>query len=213
MRKDVENMTKIQLTLTGAEACAKTTGTLTSGMVGVEVRILCDSAWDGLTKTLVCKSAAGERVVLHVGDTAQVPHEVLCLKEEAPDVLWMGLEGRNADGTVVIPSVWAQAGLILPGVTTEADPSTAADNPAWAELAAEMGDLTALQTRAKADLVSAVNELWEKTPEADNETILETNGVLSVRLASGVTAGDPLPVSSDAVAQLVGDLETLLSAL
>lgn len=206
-------MTKIQLTLTGAEACAKTTGVLTSGMVGVEVGILCDSAWDGLTKTLVCKSSAGERVVLHVGETAQVPYEVLCLKEEVPDVLWIGLEGRNADGTLVMPSVWAQAGVILPGVSPEGDPALDAENPAWAELAAGMGELADLKTQTRTDLVAAVNEIWEKTPEADNETVLETNGVLSVRLASGVEAGNPLPVSSNAVAQLVGDLEVLLRAL
>lgn len=206
-------MTKIQLTLTGAEVSAKTTGVLTSGMVGVEVSILCDDVWDGLTKTLVCKSTAGERAVLNVGDTAQLPHEVLCLKEEVPDVLWIGLEGRNGDGTMVIPSVWAQAGLILPGVYPEADPSLEPENPAWAELSAGMGDLNALQTRNKTDLVSALNETWEQGVEADNETILETNGVLSVHLASAVEAGNALPVTSDAVAQLVGDVEAALSAL
>lgn len=114
---------------------------------------------------------------------------------------------------MVIPSVWAQAGLILPGVSPEADPSLEPENPAWAELSAGMGNLSALQTRNKTDLVSALNETWEQGVEADNETILETNGVLSVHLASAVEAGNALPVTSDAVAQLVGDVEAALSAL
>ena len=48
-------MTSIKLIVTGAAARAEVDGELTAGMVGIPVTIQYDSAWDGLTKTLVCK--------------------------------------------------------------------------------------------------------------------------------------------------------------
>ena len=71
-------MTSIMLTVTGARTQALVTGPLTSGMVGISVRIEYDDSWNGLTKNLVCRcsrdgSADEEcRSILNVGNTAVV---------------------------------------------------------------------------------------------------------------------------------------------
>ena len=49
-------MPRITLYLNDAEIRSEVSGILTSGMVGVEVDLVCDEAWEGLNKTLVCRS-------------------------------------------------------------------------------------------------------------------------------------------------------------
>ena len=142
-------MTRINLTVTGASARAEVDGLLTSGMVGIPVAITYDSAWDGLTKALVCRGGSVIRTILDVGDAATVPHE--CMIANA--TLQIGVEGRNADGTLVIPTVWARCGLICSGANAEADPSTDPTLPVWAQIQAMIGNLDDLNTEAKDNLV------------------------------------------------------------
>lgn len=151
-------MTSILLELTGAKAVATTTGLLTEGMVGVPVTIVCDSAWDGLVKTLVCKSGAGKRVILNVGDTATIAPEVLRCWEYGPGRLILGVEGRRLDGTLVIPSIWADAGEILPGAESEGEASVAPENPVWANILNMIGSLEQLKTHDRGNIVAAINE-------------------------------------------------------
>ena len=160
-------MTSIKLTVTGASARAEVDGLLTSGMVGIPVTISYDSAWDGLTKALVCRGGSVIRTILDVGDAATVPHE--CMIANA--TLQIGVEGRNADGTLVIPTVWARCGLICSGANADADPSTDPTLPVWAQIQAMIGNLGDLETEAKNNLVDAVNEAMkngggEVDPEA-----------------------------------------------
>ena len=136
-------MTSITLTVTGAKALASVSGTLTSGMVGIPVTILYDDAWDGLTKNLVCRCGkwgpeSGEtRTVLNVGETATAAHEVM-----QPQMrLYLGVEGYSADGKLVIPTTWADCGMIQHGANAGADPSADPGLPVWAQLQAEMRQL------------------------------------------------------------------------
>lgn len=147
-------MTSIKLTVSGASARAEVDGLLTSGMVGIPVTISYDSAWDGLTKALVCRGGSVIRTILDVGDAAAVPHE--CMIANA--TLQIGVEGRNADGTLVIPTIWARCGLICSGANAEADPSTDPTLPVWAQIQAMIGNLDDLNTQAKENLVAAINE-------------------------------------------------------
>jgi hypothetical protein len=96
------NLTSIKLTVNGAQAWATVTGPLTSGMVGLPVTIEYDDAWDGLTKNLVCRCSRGAdnaeyRTILNIGNTAVVAHEVM----KAGMLLYLGIEGFSADGTLV----------------------------------------------------------------------------------------------------------------
>lgn len=148
-------MTRIRLLVTGASARAEVDGILTAGMVGIPVQIICNSTWDGLTKTLVCKGGGRVRSILNVGDSATVAHEVMIARSE----LYLGLEGRNADGTLVIPTEWACCGRIRLSADVDADPSTNLLPSAQAQLQAMIGDLNALDTGAKESVVAAINEL------------------------------------------------------
>lgn len=133
-------MTSIMLTVTGARVQALVNGTLTSGMVGVPVTIEYDDSWNGLTKNLVCrcsKSGSADeecRSILNVGNTAVVAHEVM----KAGMILYLGVEGRNADGTQVIPTTWAMCGVIQRGANTGADLSADPTLPVWGQLQEEI---------------------------------------------------------------------------
>ena len=131
-------LTSIFLKVRGAQIEASVTGTLTSGMVGIPVTIEYDEAWEGLTKNLVCRcsgqdsGSTEQRAILNVGNTAVVAHEVM----QAGKHLWLGVEGYNADGTLVIPTTWAMCGVIKNGANTGEDLSAEPTLPIWGQLQA-----------------------------------------------------------------------------
>lgn len=156
-------MTSIKLIVSGASARAEVDGLLTSGMVGIPVTIVCDGAWDGLTKSMVCRAGHIVKTILNVGNTATVAHECMVPNQ----TLYIGIEGRNADGTLVIPTVWAPCGLIFSGATSDADPSADPTLPVWAQIGEKVGNLDDLNTEAKDNLVAAINEAMTKVTETD----------------------------------------------
>lgn len=103
-------MTKITLYCQGAAARAKVEGSITAGAVGIPVEVVCDSTWDGLTRTLICMSA-DRRVPIVLGSAVPtVAWETLI----AGMHLYLGLEGRNSAGDIVIPTTWADCGRVQP---------------------------------------------------------------------------------------------------
>ena len=135
-------LTSIRLIVRGAKACVEVHGVLTAGMVGIPVTIDCDGSWNGLTKNLVCRGGLGyenfkgvSRTIMGVGTTAKVAPEVM----NAGAVLYLGIEGYNADGTLVIPTTWACCGIIQEGVKTEGGPSEDPTLPIWNQLQAQIG--------------------------------------------------------------------------
>ena len=174
-------MTSIKLIVTGASARAEVDGLLTSGMVGIPVTITYDSAWDGLTKALVCRGGSVIRTIMDVGDAATVPHE--CMIANA--TLQIGVEGRNADGTLVIPTVWARCGLICSGANADADPSTDPTLPVWAQIQAMIGNLDDLETDP------TVPE-WAKQPQKPTYTATEVGAI---------SHGDLQEATNEALAQ------------
>ena len=119
------------------------TGHLTSGMVGIPVTIEYDETWEGLTKNLVCRcsrngsSSEEYRSILNVENTTNVAHEVI----KAGMLLYLGVEGYNADGTLVIPTVWAMCGAIEKGANTGDDLSSDPTLPVWGQLQAQIEQL------------------------------------------------------------------------
>lgn len=138
-------MTTIKLILSGAKARAEVNGVLTSGMVGIPVTIVCDDAWKGLVKNLVCRSGrrydppdeGTARIIANVGGTAAVAQEVM----EAGRYLYLGVEGYSADGTRVMPTTWAECGMIHPGAHANDPESADPTLPVWAQLEAEVAKL------------------------------------------------------------------------
>lgn len=111
---------------------------VTSGTVGLKAQFSFDSQWDGLSKTAIFRACTEKRVLTCIDSEVTVPWEVL----KKPDVwLSVGVYGTNAEGTIVIPTIWANAMLIVEGTTADGDPSTDPTLPVWAQLGAEIDAL------------------------------------------------------------------------
>ena len=106
----------IQITCKGNSASCTRTERLTSGMVGLQCEFVFDGAWDGLAKTAVFWAGNEKRDMLLQGAVCTVPWEVL---KTAGYQLVIGVYGTNAEGTLVIPTVYAMCG----GIASGADPS------------------------------------------------------------------------------------------
>ena len=129
------------------------------GIVGATVSIeYTDSAWDGLRKTVVFRSAV-TKDVLAAGNEVVVPAEVV---SRAGVYLYMGVYGVDAANNVVIPTIWAEIGLVNGAAAPSGDTSTNPSLPVWAYIQGMIGNLDDLNTAAKSSLVAAVNEALTK---------------------------------------------------
>lgn len=72
--------------------------------------------------------------------------------------LRLGVYGVDADGNIAIPTLWADLGNVRDAADPSGDTTTDPSLPVWAKLQAMIGDLDALDTVAKNNLVAAVNE-------------------------------------------------------
>ncbi len=126
------SMNGIYIAVTGNIAkVVERPGKITSGTVGLPVEFSFDSQWEGLRKIAVFQAGTNARVVDDPRVGTVVPWEVLT----EPGVwLCIGVYGINEDGTVVIPTVWANVGTIAQGVSPDGDPSTDPTLPIWQEM-------------------------------------------------------------------------------
>lgn len=143
------------------KACAETSccrPLLTVGMSKAEtVEVVFSAEWEGLTKTAVFTDGTVTVDVLQShwqGNTVTIPAEVLTT---AGRYVRVGVYGSNADG-VALPTIWADLGKVRPGADPSGDASTDPALPVWAQLQALIGDLDDLTTKAKDNLVAAINE-------------------------------------------------------
>ena len=103
---------------------------ITSGTVGLPIEYTFDEQWDGLAKVAVFRGGEIEKTVGLVADLS-VPWEVL----RVPGVwLSVGVYGANEDGSVAIPTIWANVLPISVGVDPEGDPSTKPTPSIWQEI-------------------------------------------------------------------------------
>ena len=129
--------------------------TIPKGIVGAVVSIeYADPVWDSLRKTVVFRSTV-TKDVLDAGNEVVIPAEVV---GQAGAQLCMGVYGVDAEGTVVIPTIWAELGTVQAAAAPSGDSSTSLSLPVWAQIQAMIGDLCELDTAAKETLVAAVNE-------------------------------------------------------
>lgn len=179
-------MTSIKLIVTGASARAKVDGLLTSGMVGIPVTIVCDGAWDGLTKSMVCRAGSIVKTILNVGNTATVAHECMVPNQ----TLFIGIEGRNADGTLVIPTVWARCGLICSGANADADPSTDPTLPVWAQIQQLMTDLAEQSAESAKAANGAAEQSAESRDAADQSAKAAAESESGAALSANTASAD-----------------------
>ena len=88
---------------------------ITSGSVNVyPVQFEFSEDWDGLDRTAVFQAGCRKRAVALAGGVCSVPAEVL---SEPGYYLMAGVCGENGEGAV-LPTIWANLGLILAGAST-----------------------------------------------------------------------------------------------
>lgn len=109
---------------------------ITSGTVGLPVEFTFDSQWDNLRKITVFR--AGD-VIKSVENPNTVPWEVL---EKPGFMLSVGVYGSNTDGSVVIPTIWANVSAIHIGVDPDGDPTTDPTLPIWQTMMDYIASLT-----------------------------------------------------------------------
>ena len=129
---------------------------ITSGLVGLPIVFSFDDAWNGMKKTAVFKAGCVQRIVENLEEETVVPWEVL---ETEGVWLSVGVYGVNNDGSVAIPTIWANVSVIYPGVDPEADPGANPSLPVWQRVLNSVGNLLGLTTNNKSDLVGAINEV------------------------------------------------------
>ena len=144
----------IKITANGVCARAQRLEPLTSGMVGAKVAFELSPDFDGLTVTAVFTNGAVTKDVLNPGVECFIPPEVL---ETAGKTVKVGIYAVRGS-EIVIPTVYAPIGVVLPGADPSGDTSTSVTLPVWAQIEAMIGSLDDLTTEAKNNLVAAINE-------------------------------------------------------
>lgn len=132
-------MDGIRIEVTGNIArVAERPARITSGTVGLPVEFTFDSAWEGLSKTAVFRAGCIQKNEEKLKAETIVPWEVL----EKPNVwLSIGVFGVNEDGSVAIPTTWANVCPIHVGVNPDGDPSADPTLPVWQKLLDEVDKL------------------------------------------------------------------------
>lgn len=129
---------------------------ITSGSVNAwPVRIEFSPEWDGLERTIIFQAGGVEKVLMLSGGACTIPGEVLTVPGR---YLMAGVCGSRG-GEVVLPTVWANLGLILEGAAPSVppDPVPGADHRALTHRdAAEQHPITA---------ISGLGEALERIPE------------------------------------------------
>lgn len=109
---------------------------ITSGTVGLPIEFTFDSQWDLLRKITVFR--AGD-IIKSVENPNTVPWEVL----ERPGAwLSIGVYGTNTDGSIVIPTMWANVCVVHVGVNPDGDPTTDPTLPIWQTMMNYFASLT-----------------------------------------------------------------------
>lgn len=154
----------------GVKAVANQVSPIPAGIVGATVSFQYDNEiWGALQKTVVFRSVV-IRDVFDAGEVVTVPPEVVA---EGCATLHVGVYGMNKQGTVVIPTLWAEIGPVLPAANPSGDPSVDPDLPIWAKIQTVIGDTEKLKTEDRSSLVGAVNEICAEVGKKANSSELQ----------------------------------------
>ena len=122
----------------GVTAVASMLKKIPKGIIGATIQLTFGDDWEGLSKTAVFKGAVTKDVLIE-GDIVTIPAECVEMSGHRLKVGFYGV----ADGTLAIPTIWADLGLIRDAADPSGDTSTDPTLPVWAQLQAEVEDLQA----------------------------------------------------------------------
>lgn len=128
-------MEPIKITVMGSQVTPTVPIPLVAGTVGLSVTYCLDSDWDNLEKIAVFRAGGKTMDVLYREQTVIVPWELM---KKPGCRLWAGIYGTNDDGTLQIPSVWADLGVIAPGADPSGDESADPSLPIWKQLSEDV---------------------------------------------------------------------------
>ena len=154
---------------------------LISGTYGAQVLLKFSSDWDELQKTAVFLALDGSKRTAYSTDVVQDILEIPAAVLENPEhTLYVQVQGFSPDGTEIINTGRVKGPRILPGIDAGELPEMDAKNPVWYEVLSQMGNLSELETANSQSLVSAINELALREPEAGASAyeIAKANGYI-----------------------------------
>lgn len=147
------------------------------------------------------------------GDIVTVPPE---MTEEAGLQVYVGVYGVSEDGKRITPTLYAPLGTVALGAEPDGDPSTDPTLPVWAQIQAQIGDLSNLTTEDKTSLVAAINEAAKSGGGGsgfeydfiiriteDEQFVLETGTYASILEKLGTR-----PINGKALINIGGDQKT-----
>lgn len=176
--------------VSGVEAAALDRKSITMGLAGATVEFeYTDPMWSGLTKNVVFDGATTV-AVYNAGTVVEVPSAVLAVKNTPVRV---GVCGIGGDGSEVVPTIWADLGVVRSSAFGQFPPPAEVPLPVWAQVMALIGDLNKLTTEAKENLVAAINEAAASGGGGgvDANTLQEAiNAALAQAKASGEFDGE-----------------------
>lgn len=141
---------------------------ITSGTVGLPVEFTFDRQWDGLTKTAVFNAGEITKAVINPKAKDIVPWEVLA----KPNVwLSIGVYGENSDGSIVIPTIWANVCPIYVGVDPDGDPTTVPTPSIWQEMLNYIASLTTKPAARIAEVV-LLAEAWTGSDKLHSQVVV-----------------------------------------
>lgn len=190
-------MTDILIKVTGASITCTASGKITSGMVGLPVVIEYDESWMGLTKTAFFRVGNQVRKRNDIGTSTTVPWEILRTHGKTLDI---GIEGRDADGNIVLPTTWCVVGHVYEGADGEIP---AAPNPDGVDFPTGGGATID-------DSQISTTTTWSSKKISDE--IGSGGGGSSVELDTTLTK-EGMAADAKAVGDRIGDIEVALDEI
>ena len=180
-------MTSIEISIVGAHATAKKSGKLTCGMVGVPVSLVIDKSWDGLNIIPVFRCGDIIKDNGLINNQTTIPHEVL---QYAGKDLYIGAEGRSADGKLVIPTVWARVGRVHSGAQATGEIGLEPTPSQFDRFMTEIGKVDDKVNKAVEDIIATGVLKGEKGEAGISATHLWNGTTLTITSASGTSSAD-----------------------
>lgn len=200
-------MKSIKITVTDCLASVTETLRVVSGTVGLPVEFSFDKAWEGLYKTAVFRANGKTLDVLNIINSAAVPWELL----KTPGCrLWVGVFGTNSDGSLQIPTVWADLGVIQPGADPSGDESAEPTLPVWEQ--ARRGSVSYSERQELSEIEKNIARMNIGAMEyGESKTDFKMNNLRIIQLADGKEKTDAATVGQLQAA--LGDVETALDSI